>query len=190
VTVKALVSSGHAKVLSRPSVLVLDGRQARIQVGEKIPFTSNISATNTGTLSSTDYLTTGIVLNLRPRISEDGSQITMQVETLISSAGTSGFVAETGVLVAPPIQSREVQTLVRVANDTPFIIGGLIATSEQDAVSGIPWLSKIPGLGAAFRKKTRNETTKEVIVVITPHVIPADDTTFTYVIPKDSSIFD
>ncbi|MCP3959332.1 MAG: type II secretion system protein GspD [bacterium] len=190
VTLKALVTRGTAQVLSRPSVLVLDGRQARIQVGEKIPYTSNISATNTGTLSSTDYLTTGIVLNLRPRISEDGSEITMQVETLISSAGQGGVIAETGVLVAPPIQSREVQTLVRVANNTPFVIGGLISTTQQTNVSGIPGLSKIPGLGALFRKETKTDDKREVIVVITPHVVPADDRTFSYAIPKDSNIFD
>ncbi len=190
VTLKALVTSGNAQVLSRPSVLVLDGRQARIQVGEKIPFTSNISATNTGTLSSTDYLTTGIVLNLRPRISHDGSEITMQVETLISSAGSSGFIAESGVLVAPPIQSREVQTLVRVANNTPFVIGGLISTTQQTNVSGVPGLSKIPGLGVLFRKKTKNDVQKEVIVVITPHVMPLEDRTFSYAIPKDAEIFD
>jgi len=187
---KALVTRGHAQVLSRPSVLVLDGRQARIQVGEKIPFTSSISATNTGTLSSTDYLTTGIVLNLRPRISGDGSAITMQVETIISSAGPSAFIAATGVLVAPPIQSREVQTLVRVANDTPFIIGGLIATQEQNNESGVPGLSRIPLLGRLFRKETRNRNKKEVIVVITPHVVPLEDRSFSYVIPKDSAIFD
>ncbi len=188
VTFKALVSRGHARVLSRPSVLVLDGRQARIQVGEKIPYTKNIAATNTGTLSSTDYLTTGIVLNLRPRISRDGTQITMQVETLISSAGPSGFVA--GVLVAPPIQSREVQTLVRVANNTPFVIGGLIATDEQTDVTGVPGLSKVPLLGALFRKKTRSRDAREVIVVITPHVVPLHDRTFSYAIPDDSEIFD
>lgn len=190
VSLKALVSRGHAKVLSRPSVLVLDGRQARIQVGQKIPYSSSISATNTGTLSSTDYLTTGIVLNLRPRVSEDGSQITMQVETLISSAGPSGFDPRTGVLVPPRIQSREVQTLVRVSDNTPFIIGGLISTTEETGVSGVPGLSRIPGLGALFRKKTKNDAKREVIVVITPHVVPQEDRTFTYGIPADSEIFD
>ena len=187
---RALVTRGQAQVLSRPSILVLDGRQARIQVGEKIPYTSNIAATNTGTLSSTDYLSTGIVLNLRPRLSADGSAITMQVETLISSAGPSDFVAATGVLVAPPIQSREVQTLVRVANDTPFIIGGLIATKAQNDDSGVPGLSRIPLLGRLFRKETKTESKKEVIVVITPHAIPLEDRSFSYVIPKDSEVFE
>jgi hypothetical protein len=160
VNLKALITRGQAQVLSRPSVLVLDGRQARIQVGEKIPYTSNIAATNTGTLSSTDYLTTGIVLNLRPRASEDGSAITMQVETLISSSDSGASNTTAGVLVAPRIQSREVQTLVRVANDTPFIVGGLINTNDQTDTRGVAGLSRLPVIGFLFRKEKKTQSKK------------------------------
>ncbi len=193
-TLTALVDDGKATVLSRPSVLVLDGRQARIQVGDQVPYTAQATSTTAlvpqAIVTGTSYLEVGIVLNLRPRSSDDNSEVTMQVETLISSAGPSAVSPISGALIGPPIQSRQVQTIVRVANNTPFIIGGLISRSNREDRVGIPVLSKIPGLGALFRRTNKSRTRKEVIVVITPHVIPAEDRSFSYSTAKDSDLFD
>lgn len=184
-TLRALVDRGKAKVLSRPSVLVLDGRQAKINVGDNIPYTRDLSVSNGVTVSSTDFLKTGIILNLRPRASFDNSEVTFQVETIISSAAQSRQLPD-GVLVAPTVQSRQVQTLVRVANDTPFVIGGLIAQTDRNDTTGIPGLSQIPILGSLFRRENNSKDRREVIVVITPHILAAGDSTFTYSIPKDA----
>jgi hypothetical protein len=181
---RALVNRGRAKVLSRPSVFVLDGRQAKIKVGDNVPY-SSLSVSATGVvLSSTTYLKTGIILNLRPRAASSNSDVTMQVETIISTPGPSQI--QNGILIAPTIQSRQVQTLVRVANDTPFVIGGLIAQTDQKTINGIPVLSSIPILGALFRKQTSVNNRKEVIVVITPHIVASDDPTLSYSIPRDA----
>ncbi len=189
--IRALVDDGTASVLSRPSVLVLDGRQARIKVGDEVPFTSQVAVAGSGlTTTNTAFLSTGIILNLRPRASADDSQVTFQVETIISSAGPSRVQPETGILIAPVIQSRQVQTLVRVANDTPFVIGGLIDRGVQEDLSKVPVLSKVWGLGRLFRKKTFVKQDKEVIVVITPHIIPVEDDDSSFVIPRDSDLLD
>ncbi len=184
----ALVDDGEAAVLSRPSILVLDGRQARIFVGDMVPY-ANVTTTDFGTslVSDTKYIDVGITLNLRPRASDDNSQVTMQVETLIASSGPPRTGADFGT--GPDISSREVTTSVRVANNTPFIIGGLISKSESERVSGIPGLSKIPGIGRLFRRNVKVRDNKEVIVVIVPHVIPPDDRAFSYTIAKDSDLF-
>ncbi len=191
-TIKALVDNGEAEVLSKPSVLVLDGRQARIQVGQQVPITKSTS-TATATTESVEYLSVGIVLNLRPRVSDDSAEITMQVETIVSAVNQqsqSTFITGEKVLVAPTLDNRQVQTFVRVADNTPFIIGGLISTNHQERRTGIPFLSSLPWIGSLFgRTKTENEK-KEVIVVVTPHVVPLDDSSFSYVIPKDSASFD
>lgn len=184
---RALVDLGQATVLSRPSVFVLDGRQARIQVGDDIPFTSELDISNGVVVSKNTYLKTGIILNLRPRAASDNSDVTLQVETIISSPGPSRVLPDLGILIAPPIQSRQVQTIVRVANDTPFVIGGLIAQTDQTNTIGIPWLSTIPILGRLFRKENVVNDRKEVIVVITPHIVAADDPTFSYTIPRDAT---
>ena len=81
----AYAKDGHAEVLSNPSILVLDGRQARIQVGRQVPNQSTL-VQGTQSFASINYIPTGIVLNIRPRITEDGSEVTMQIETIVSNA--------------------------------------------------------------------------------------------------------
>ena len=81
--IQALVNSKKAEILSNPSVLVLNGRQARIQIGQEP--VSQSAATVSAVRSGVRYIQTGIVLNIRPRLNEDGSEVTMQVETIISS---------------------------------------------------------------------------------------------------------
>ena len=188
---RALTQTVHAEILSNPSVLVLNGRQARIQVGQQVP-TSTAVATNTHVRSGVTYLQTGIVLNLRPRISEDGSEVTMQIETIVSSVNPtkSEHTTETSVLLAPVVDNRQVQTFVRVADNTPFIVGGLIAKNKSNSNSGVPFLSKIPYLGNLFKRSSKKNDKREVIVVLTPHVIDTGEKSFSYVIPKDSETFD
>jgi len=188
----ALVSRGQAEILTNPSVLVLDGRQARIQIGQQIPVVSS-TATQTAVSQRVEYFPVGIVLNLRPRLDESAREVTMQVETIVSSvASTGGATATLGdtVFFAPAIENRQVQTFVRIADNTPFIIGGLIATKESEATQGVPGLSRIPGLGALFRRKTKQRVKQEVIIVLTPHIVPVDEKSFGYAVPKESSKFD
>jgi general secretion pathway protein D len=188
----ALMESGDAEILSSPSLLVLDGRQARIQVGQQVPVSKSVSTTS-GFASGVEYIQTGIVLNLRPRISEDGGEITMQVETIVSAVNEDLSIQTVGdggsVLLAPRVDNRQVQTFVRVADNTPFIIGGLISTEKKERTVGIPILSQIPILGLPFRRKATDSVKKEAIVVLTPHVVPAGEKNFSYVIPKDSDMF-
>ncbi|MEM6797569.1 MAG: type II and III secretion system protein, partial [Acidobacteriota bacterium] len=164
----ALENDGSARVLSRPSILVLDGRQARIKIAEEIPFSGRLEIGQDDLrIQETRFLTAGIILNLRPRATFDNREVSMQVEAIISSAGPSRVQSGTGVLIAPNVQSRQVQTLVRVKNDTPFVIGGLISEQSQDSQAGVPWLMRIPWLGQLFRKDNVSRDSREVIVVIT-----------------------
>ncbi len=187
-TLKALIERGEAEILSNPSVLVLDGRQARIQIGQQVPVV-NSTATAAGITSSVEYFPVGIVLNLRPRISDSGADVTMQVETIVSAVASTSPVGGS-VFFAPTVDNRQVQTFVRVGDSTPFIIGGLIATDSKSNRSGLPILSQIPYIGALFRQTTVSKAKREVIVVLTPHVVPLEQKNFSYVIPKDSDIFD
>ncbi|MBZ5561355.1 MAG: AMIN domain-containing protein [Acidobacteriia bacterium] len=187
----ALLEKNQAQILSNPSVLVLDDRQARIQIGQQVPVTQQLT-TAAGIISSAEYFPVGIVLNLRPRINEDGSEITMQTETIVSAINkaASQQVSGTQALVAPVVDNRQVQSIVRVADNTPFIIGGLISTTDQTQENGIPFLSQIPLLGNLFKNSAVTKLRQEVIIVVTPHVVPLEDKYFSYVIPKDSSTFD
>lgn len=187
--VEALISSQAAQILSKPSVLVLDGRQARIQVGQQIPIVKTTD-TQISQTKSVDYIPVGIVLNLRPRISEDHTRITFQVETVISETEERiGASSSGGVLEAPVINNRRVQSFVRVANNTPFIIGGLISNKESSSEGGIPFLKDIPYIGKLFSVSNKRMIKNEVIVVITPHIIRESENNFSRVIPQDSELF-
>ena len=187
--VEALISTKAAEILSKPSVLVLDGRQARIQVGQQIPIVKTTD-TQISQTKSVDYIPVGIVLNLRPRINEDDTRITIQVETIISETEERiGASSGGGVLEAPVINNRRVQSFVRVANNTPFIIGGLISNKKSQSEGGIPILKDLPLLGKIFSVSTERSIKKEVIVVITPHIIQESENNFSRVIPQDSELF-
>ncbi|HEX7706345.1 MAG TPA: type II and III secretion system protein [Thermoanaerobaculia bacterium] len=187
-TLSALIERGEAEILSNPSVLVVDGRQARIQIGQQVPVVSSTS-TAAGITSSVEYFPVGIVLNIRPRINQDGSEVAMQVETIVSAVAQTS-VAVSQVFFAPTIDNRQVQTFVRVADNTPFIIGGLISSDRQSDRSGIPGLSRVPLIGSLFRRSVTSNFKREVIVVLTPHVVPLEERAFSYVVPQDADRFD
>ena len=187
--VEALISNKAAEILSKPSVLVLDGRQARIQIGQQIPITKTITD-QVAKIKSVDYVPVGIVLNLRPRISEDGSRVTIQVETIVSETEERiGASASIDVEAAPIINNRKVQSFVRVANNTPFIIGGLINEKKTENEGGVPILKDLPFIGRLFAVSSEQRVKKEVIVVITPHIITESEDNFSRVVPQDSELF-
>ena len=188
--IDALVSKKLATIKSKPSALVLDGRQTRIQVGQQIPIVKTITDQIAKT-RSVDYVPVGIVLNVRPRISEDGSSVTIQVETIISE--TEERIGATGggdVESAPIINNRKVQSFVRVANNTPFIIGGLINEKSTDNEGGVPLLGTLPFIKNFFSVSGTKKVRREGIVVITPHIIKEAEDQFSRVIPQDSPLFD
>lgn len=190
---KAMQESGQAEILSSPSVLVLNDRQARIQVGQQIPV-ARTTATTAAVTKGVEYFPIGIVLNLRPRINRERSEVTMQIETIISSISPESAARLEGgasdISFSPIVDNRLVETYVRVADGTPFIIGGLLSTNDQRTRSGIPGLMSIPYLGRLFSRERLERVRREVIIVLTPHIVPMDTRNFSYLIPKDSEIFD
>ena len=156
---------------------------------------SRTTATTTTALKGIEYFPIGIVLNLRPRINRDKTEVSMQIETIISSISSESAARleekTTGdVSFSPIVDNRLVESFVRVADGTPFIIGGLLSTEEQSSRIGIPMLMQVPLFGRLFSREKIEHLRREVIVVITPHIVPLEARNFSYLIPKDSDIFD
>jgi len=195
---RALIQDGHAEILSRPSVLTLNNRQSTIRVGQDIPIaTSTSGITNADTLSfNFQYLPTGIMLNVRPRISADGSEVSMLIDTIVSSRVPGadleirGPAPELRLLAsAPTISSRRVQTYGRIPNDTPFIIGGLVNKEHHTVLDKVPLLGDLPFIGGLFQAERTTSTRTEVIIVLTPHVLPENGRALS-AMPKDDPRFD
>jgi general secretion pathway protein D len=176
--IKALVREGAAEVLSRPSVLALNNRMAYINVSEEIPV-PNTSYSPLGNYASTSFTDkkAGITLALRPRIDSVGDEVSMQVNAEVSARVPDADVIvrnASGVVLArsPTISKRDIRTYVRVANNTPFIIGGLIAKDKQTSIDKMPLLGSVPFLGRLFQSKRVSVVKREVIIVLTPFVLP------------------
>lgn len=194
--VQALVQTGQAEILSRPSVLTLDNRQASIRVGEEIPIATSVTGTLGGDKISFsfEYLPVGILLNVRPRISADGEDVSMQIDGIVSAVVPGGdlvIVDNEGdqLARAPRFATRRVQTQTRIANNTPFIIGGLVSRDEVLQEDKVPLLGDIPIIGNLFKSTTNNRLKREVIIVITPYVLPQDQVVGRNT-PMDEDAFD
>ncbi len=193
--IKALVRDGEAEILSRPSVLALDNRMAYISVAEDIPIArTQFAAGNNYLNTSFSKEKAGITLALRPRIDARGTEVSMQVNAEVTAKVPDADVEvknAVGTVLAssPTISRREVKTYVRVANNTPFIIGGLIAKDKQSTVDKVPFLGDIPLLGALFRSKKQEAMKREVIIVLTPFVLP-EEHVIGKNMPKDEDAFD
>ncbi|MCH8219478.1 MAG: hypothetical protein IH892_22210 [Planctomycetes bacterium] len=162
--IRALIRAEKAEILSRPSVLTLNNRQSTIRVGVDIPIASSLEgfASSSNKVSfKFEYLPTGILLNIRPRINEQGDEVSMLIDTVVS-AKVPGEDLEMkdnngNVLAsAPTISTRRVQTYARIRNNTPFIIGGLVSREQTLTQDKIPFLGDLPFIGAAFRAQKKN----------------------------------
>lgn len=174
---KALIREGEAEIISRPSVLTLDNRMAYIDVSDLIPIPKSRYHGNQAvqTVDFTDRKV-GIQLAIRPRINEDGEEISLQVNAVVSAVvpgeDVEVFRGNDVIARSPTISSREVKTYARIANNTPFIIGGLIAKDDTSTRDRVPLLGAVPLLGKLFRSESATHQKREVIIVITPFVLP------------------
>jgi general secretion pathway protein D len=197
-TVRALIRTGKAEILSRPSVLTLNNRQATIRVGRDLPIlssTEGMSSSSNKLVFKFSYLSTGILLNIRPRINEAGTEVSMLIDTIVSAQvpGADLEVVDqsdgTVLASAPTISTRRVQTYGRIRNNTPFIIGGLVARDKTSTQDKVPILGDLPWIGIAFRATKTENTKREVIIVLTPYILP-EEKLIPRSLPKDEELFD
>lgn len=200
VKLKALVREGKAEVMSRPSVLTLNNRQATIRVGTDIPIATSEQDSGYSLSSQISfnfkYLATGISLNVMPRANEAGTEVSLLIDTIVSSVVPGAELAlrsSSGEVLAsaPTIATRRIQTYARINNNTPFIIGGLVNKEYTTTRDKVPLLGDIPFLGVFFRSEKTSSKKREVIIVLTPHVLSSEDPDAPgRSLPKDEDRFD
>lgn len=161
--INALVTDGKAKILSRPNVTTIQGKEAVINVGSSVPV-PKISSTNTATTTEFDYRDAGIILKYTPRINADGT-ITATIHTEVS---TPQYVPD---MQAYRFNTRSADTTVTVRDGEPMVIGGLIGAEEAKSVSKIPFLGDLPLLGALFRNHRKSKSESELVIFLTAHVL-------------------
>lgn len=163
----ALATNDKVNVLSSPHVMVADNQTAKIQVGDSVPIQGQQTITTGGAavVSSVQYLDTGIILSVTPRINSSGL-VSLDITQEFSIPGA----INTALSNSPTISKRSTKTQVTVQSGETMVLGGLISEKATDGSGGLPFLSSIPVLGGLFGTTDRVRTKTELIVLITPRV--------------------
>ena len=173
VVINALRAITDVKVLSSPSLVVLDNQVASLQVGDQVPVSTGTASvlasatTQSNTIvNSISYLNTGVILTVQPRINVNGNVI-LTIDQAISNVANNANATS----LTPTVSQREVKSSVAVASGQTVLLGGLITETQSRTRSGIPVLEELPGLGDLFSTNDRSTARTELIIFIQPQII-------------------
>ena len=168
----AILSALHTvtdvKVLSNPSLVVIDNQAATLQVGDQVPVSTGsatVLTTNNTVVNTIDYRNTGIILRVAPRVNENGN-VRLEIEQEISNVSP-----QTANSLTPTVAQRKVKSSVAVASGQTVLLAGLISETHQGTRSGIPGIDQIPGLGELLGNNDRSRGRTELIIFIRPQII-------------------
>ncbi len=167
--VRALETDNNANILSTPTLLTLDNEEARIVIGQNVPFLTGSYAISGTATTPTPFQTierrdVGLTLRIKPQISEGGTirlQIYQEVSSIQDNTNAAGVITN----------KRAVEATVLVDDGQIVVIGGLIQDSVKDGVQKIPVLGDIPVLGALFQYRTRSRTKTNLMVFLRPTLV-------------------
>lgn len=168
VILDALHAVTSVKVLSNPSLVVINNQSATLQVGDVVPVSTGsatVLTTNNTVVNTIDYRNTGIILRVSPRINVNGN-VRLEVEQEISNVSPA-----TAASLTPTVSERRVKSSISVATGQTVLLAGLISEQQNGARNGIPLLDQIPGLGDGFTHQDKKGTRTELIIFIRPQII-------------------
>ncbi|WP_286070915.1 type II secretion system secretin GspD [Stenotrophomonas sp. 57] len=171
--VSALDKVTDVRLLQTPSVFVRNNAEATLNVGDKVPINTTTVNTGIGTssYSSVQYIDTGVILKVRPRVTRDGTVFLDIVQEVSSASNVPENCNPQERNCNPRISTKKLSTEAAVQSGDTIMLAGLITDSGTDGSSGIPGLSRIPVVGALFGQKSRTSRRSEVIVLLTPSIV-------------------
>ena len=164
----ALHTVTSVKVLSNPSLVVIDNQTATLQVGDAVPVSTGsatVLTTSNTVVNTIDYRNTGIILRVVPRINANGN-VRLDIGQEISNVSTA-----TAASLTPTVSERKVKSSISVATGQTVLLAGLISEQQNGTRSGLPGLDQIPGLGDAFGHQDISTARTELIIFIRPQII-------------------
>jgi type II secretion system protein D len=175
VLLRAMQELSCMRVISRPQIMTLDNQPAYVQVGQRVPRITGSAINNVGQMNTVALENVGIILGVTPRISPEGL-VVMEVDAEKSEIDTTTNGTEVAISQGEPIYSPYVnvttaQTTVSASSGQTIIMGGLITKNNEQIDRRVPWLADIPVLGYLFRYKSNYMDRKELLIILTPHVV-------------------
>lgn len=169
VALSALDQVTDVRLLSSPTLMVMDNEEARLQVGDQVPVTTRSSNSVTDPdapiVTETEFRDTGVILTVRPKVNRNGLvmlDIRQEVSEVVPNSDAAGN---------PTFSQRVVESSVAVDSGDTVAIGGLIRELESRGRSGLPGLSRIPIIGSVFGASEFAGARTELIVLLTPRVV-------------------
>ena len=165
-----LIREGNARVLANPKIATLNGKEATMLIGQRIPFvvTGTTFAGNAAATTQTiQREEVGIKLKITPLINADGyitTEITPEVSSVTDYRGPNADI--------PTVSTRQASTTVRLKDGNSVIIGGLLSEDKNRNVTKLPLLGQIPGLGLLFQHQTIVTSKRDLVIEVTPRIIP------------------
>ncbi|MBV8797129.1 MAG: type II secretion system secretin GspD [Hyphomicrobiales bacterium] len=165
VVINALSAITDVKILSNPSLVVVDNGDASLEVGDQVPVSTGSAAvlsSNNAIVNTIDYKNTGVILHVQPHVNYNGS-VLLDIDQLVSEP--------TGPALTPTISTREVKSTISVTSGQTVLLGGMIQDNLNKSRSGIPILGQLPYVGAAFGTTSKTDVRTELIMFIRPTII-------------------
>lgn len=166
----ALHSVTTVKVLSTPSIVVVDNQPATLLVGDQIPVTTQsatgVIAPGAPIVNNIDYRNTGVILHVIPRINANGN-VLLNVQQEISNVANNANATS----LTPTVSQRIVKSSIAVASGQTVLLAGLISETHNNNANGIPGLDQVPGLGILFSQNNKQVQRDELIIFIRPQII-------------------
>jgi len=174
VAIDALRSKTAVEVVSAPKIMALDNHVAHLLVGDQVPVVTQSAQSSTAPgaplVTTTDYRSTGVILNVTPRVTGD-DRVTIEVSQEVSSVAKT----TTSGIDSPTIQQRKFDSSLLLKDGGTVALGGLISSNRSRGRSGVPFLQNAPVVGALFRQESKSLDRTEMIVLLTVRIL-RDDT--------------
>ncbi|TAN41353.1 MAG: hypothetical protein EPN25_05125 [Nitrospirae bacterium] len=170
----AAASTGKLNVLASPHVLALDNKEAKIEIADEVPVATSITQPTTGGIGTTvtatsqvQFKSAGTILTVTPHINEK-KQVTLKIMQEVSELGASVPI---GGQDYQGFKTRKANTTAIVQDGHTLVLGGIITERKGMSRSGLPFLSDLPLIGYLFGTTSDTIRRKELILMVTPHVI-------------------
>jgi general secretion pathway protein D len=168
-----LQSNGDGNILSTPNLLTLDNEEAKIVIGQNVPFvTGQYTNANTGTGGSVNPFQTierkdvGLTLRVKPQISENGT-VKLQIFQEVSSVDPASVNSSQGLIT----NKRSIESAVLVDDGGVVVLGGLLQDEYSNTQEKVPGAGDVPVLGNLFRAESRTRKKTNLMVFLRPVVL-------------------
>jgi len=162
---QALQTDGKANIISSPSLTTLDNQKAFTESGTKVPYVAT-QTTSGATTQTVNFVDAVLRLEITPHVI-DGKNLKMAIMLKKDDVDTTRSVQGN-----PFIVKKQTETTLIVEDGETIVISGLSSQNITNHVKGVPGLKDIPGLGWLFKGESKGETTDEVLIFITPYILP------------------